>query len=71
MKQGNVKALAQCLAEQQWMLTQLVTRLVELRVLQPGEMKIRFDRPSDEREEFVRDFLNHLESIGLETGPSS
>jgi hypothetical protein len=65
MTKKTVKALAQGLAEQQWMMTHLASRLVELGILESGELKLRADSSPD-KAEFVRDFVNHLVSIGLE-----
>jgi len=66
MSQKTVKALAQALAEQQWMLTQLVSRLVELGILQSGEIKALADRNPAAKAEFAHDYLDYLVSIGLE-----
>jgi len=51
MSPKTVKALVQALAEQQWMMIQLVTRLVELGILQAGEIKARADRNPTEKAE--------------------
>ncbi len=58
----NMKAVFNALAEQSFMTHILAKRLVELKVLQPGELSRLFESSSD-KAEFIKDFIRHLESL--------
>jgi len=58
----NMKAVFNALAEQSFMTRILAKRLVELKILQPGELNRLFG-PSPDKAEFIQDFIRHLESL--------
>jgi hypothetical protein len=67
MSPESLAALCQYLAEQSYMNTLLVRKLVGHGILQPGEMQLLFEDNPEEREEFYKDFLKYLASIGLKS----
>ena len=56
---SNLQAVVKALGEQSLMAHMLAKRLVDLGILQPGELKSLCER-SPERAVYIEDFLKHM-----------
>jgi hypothetical protein len=65
MSKNNLSIICQCLAEDAYVVTLLAAKMIDAKILEPGEIqKMRETMPERELE-FCRDYIEKLKGLGL------